>query len=134
MWTGSGWPCARTVAFIQSIYEILEPDDVFQGLYKAMIFALITVMVGTSNGFSVSGGAVLRTDRVVIAGNETLGNSSNNGGGLVLNGGDVTLDRTTIKDNRADNVGGGIAVYTGDLRIKRSSITRCFSRGSLAAK
>ena len=67
-------------------------------------------------------GGKLKTSRVKIIGNRTLGNSANNGGGLVIAGGKTILDRTTIADNVADNVGGGIALYQGNLTIKRSSI------------
>jgi len=37
--------------------EVLEPNDIYQGLIKSVVFALIIVMVSTGNGFSVSGGA-----------------------------------------------------------------------------
>ncbi|MGH8119054.1 MAG: MlaE family ABC transporter permease [Gammaproteobacteria bacterium] len=37
--------------------EYLEVDDVMQGLIKSVVFALIIVMVGVVNGFSVRGGA-----------------------------------------------------------------------------
>jgi phospholipid/cholesterol/gamma-HCH transport system permease protein len=37
--------------------EYLKVDDVMQGLIKSVVFALIIVMVGVVNGFSVRGGA-----------------------------------------------------------------------------
>ena len=37
--------------------EVLEVDDVMQGLIKSGVFAAIIAMVGVTNGFSVTGGA-----------------------------------------------------------------------------
>jgi len=42
--------------FIQSL-EILTIGDVMQGLLKSVCFAIIIVMVGVTNGFTVTGGA-----------------------------------------------------------------------------
>jgi len=44
-------------AYISDTMEVLEPNDIYQGLIKSVVFALIIVMVSTGNGFSVSGGA-----------------------------------------------------------------------------
>jgi phospholipid/cholesterol/gamma-HCH transport system permease protein len=44
-------------AFVYDTLDILEPWDIYQGLVKSMVFALIIGLVGTSNGFSVTGGA-----------------------------------------------------------------------------
>lgn len=73
-------------------------------------------------GMGIHSSGKLETSRVRIAGNETLGNSANNGGGLTVASGVADLDRTTIVGNRADNVGGGVAFYAGVLKISRSSI------------
>lgn len=42
--------------FVQSL-EILTVSDIMQGLQKSVCFAIIIVMVGVTNGFSVTGGA-----------------------------------------------------------------------------
>lgn len=44
-------------AYVYDTLDILEPWDIYQGLVKSMVFALIIGLVGTSNGFSVTGGA-----------------------------------------------------------------------------
>ena len=41
---------------IQSM-DVLEVDDIMQGLIKSVVFAIIIVMVGVVNGFEVKGGA-----------------------------------------------------------------------------
>lgn len=41
---------------IQSM-DVLEVDDIMQGLIKSVVFAVIIVMVGVVNGFEVKGGA-----------------------------------------------------------------------------
>jgi len=44
-------------AYANQSLEILEVDDIMQGLIKSMVFAIIIVMVGVVNGFDVRGGA-----------------------------------------------------------------------------
>ena len=44
-------------AYIDRTVAVLMGGDVMQGLFKSLIFALIITLVGTSNGFSVTGGA-----------------------------------------------------------------------------
>lgn len=44
-------------AYFNQSLEILVVNDVMQGLVKSICFAMIIVMVGVTNGFSVSGGA-----------------------------------------------------------------------------
>ena len=44
-------------AYMHQSLEYLEVNDVMQGLIKSVVFALIIVMVGVVNGFSVRGGA-----------------------------------------------------------------------------
>jgi CSLREA domain-containing protein len=69
--------------------------------------------------------ARLTTSKVKIMGNRTIGNSSNNGGGLLISGTAMAmLDKTTIKLNGADNVGGGISMYSGTLKLTRSTVQR----------
>ncbi len=56
-------------AFSQEALDAITTDDVYQGLIKSLVFALIIVLVGTSNGFSVRGGAEgvgLATTRSVV--------------------------------------------------------------------
>ena len=43
--------------YLQRSLEILSVDDILQGLIKSIVFAIIIVMVGLSNGFQVKGGA-----------------------------------------------------------------------------
>lgn len=43
--------------FFDRCLEILSVNDIMQGLVKSVIFALIIVLVGVSNGFQVRGGA-----------------------------------------------------------------------------
>jgi phospholipid/cholesterol/gamma-HCH transport system permease protein len=44
-------------AYAHQSIEYLETEDIMQGLYKSLVFAVIIVMVGVVNGFSVQGGA-----------------------------------------------------------------------------
>ncbi|MBI4006420.1 MAG: ABC transporter permease [Gammaproteobacteria bacterium] len=44
-------------AYANQSLEILEVDDIMQGLIKSLVFAIIIVMVGVVNGFDVRGGA-----------------------------------------------------------------------------
>ncbi len=44
-------------AYMESCFEALNMDDLLQGLFKSLVFAMIITLVGVSNGFSVSGGA-----------------------------------------------------------------------------
>lgn len=55
--------------FFTSSLDTLEVADVMQGIIKSVIFAVIIVLVGLSNGFQVSGGAKgvgLATTRSVV--------------------------------------------------------------------
>lgn len=85
--------------------------------------ALETYPAALVDGMGARVAGRLETSKVKITGNRTLGNSSNNGGGLVIQGfGVAKLDRTTIKGNEAGNVGGGISMYAGTLKMKRSTV------------
>ena len=44
-------------AYIAQSLDILVVNDIMQGLVKSVCFAMIIVMVGVTNGFTVSGGA-----------------------------------------------------------------------------
>ena len=44
-------------AYTHQSIDILTSDDIMQGLIKSLVFAIIIVMVGVINGFSVQGGA-----------------------------------------------------------------------------
>ncbi len=44
-------------AYFMRTFEVLTADDLFQGLIKSVVFALIITIVGISNGFTVTGGA-----------------------------------------------------------------------------
>lgn len=44
-------------AYAHQSIDILTTDDIMQGLIKSLVFAIIIVMVGVVNGFSVQGGA-----------------------------------------------------------------------------
>ncbi len=44
-------------AYADRAIEILEVDDLMQGLVKSAVFALIITLVGVANGFAVTGGA-----------------------------------------------------------------------------
>ena len=44
-------------AYAHQSLDILEVDDIRQGLIKSIVFAIIIVMVGVVNGFAVQGGA-----------------------------------------------------------------------------
>ncbi len=43
--------------YFQRCLDVLRLEDIFQGLWKSIIFAVIIVLVGLSNGFQVHGGA-----------------------------------------------------------------------------
>ncbi|HHJ12976.1 MAG TPA: ABC transporter permease [Gammaproteobacteria bacterium] len=43
--------------YVDRILAALAPGDVFQGLLKSLVFAVLVTLVATSNGFNASGGA-----------------------------------------------------------------------------
>lgn len=43
--------------YMQRSLDVLSVDDIRQGLIKSLVFAIIIVLVGLSNGFQVRGGA-----------------------------------------------------------------------------
>jgi phospholipid/cholesterol/gamma-HCH transport system permease protein len=44
-------------AYIMQTLSLLTPGDIWQGVAKAVVFALLITLIGISTGFSVSGGA-----------------------------------------------------------------------------
>jgi phospholipid/cholesterol/gamma-HCH transport system permease protein len=44
-------------AYLAQTLEILEPRDLWEGLSKSVVFAMLITLIGTSTGFSVTGGA-----------------------------------------------------------------------------
>jgi phospholipid/cholesterol/gamma-HCH transport system permease protein len=44
-------------AYLARTLELLEPRDLWEGLSKSVVFALLITLIGTSTGFSVTGGA-----------------------------------------------------------------------------
>lgn len=44
-------------AYVDQSAQFLKADDLYQGLAKSLVFAVIITLVGVANGFSVSGGA-----------------------------------------------------------------------------
>jgi phospholipid/cholesterol/gamma-HCH transport system permease protein len=43
--------------YLQRTLQLLEPRDLWEGLSKSVVFAVLITLIGTSTGFSVSGGA-----------------------------------------------------------------------------
>lgn len=77
-----------------------------------------------------SGGGLFNNDRVSLSHSSVLSNTtfgagtSNGGGGIWNNGGDLTLLHTTLRGNAADNGGSGGGLYnTGVATITFSAIT-----------
>ena len=44
-------------AYLSQTLQFLEPRDIWEGLSKSVVFALLITLIGVSTGFSVSGGA-----------------------------------------------------------------------------
>jgi phospholipid/cholesterol/gamma-HCH transport system permease protein len=44
-------------AYLTQTLELLEPRDLWEGISKSFVFAVLITMIGLSTGFSVSGGA-----------------------------------------------------------------------------
>jgi phospholipid/cholesterol/gamma-HCH transport system permease protein len=44
-------------AFMFNVASVLTPDDIFHGLFKSLIFAVVIVVIGVANGVQVQGGA-----------------------------------------------------------------------------
>jgi phospholipid/cholesterol/gamma-HCH transport system permease protein len=44
-------------AYIMQTLSLLTPGDVWQGVSKAFVFAVLICLIGISTGFSVTGGA-----------------------------------------------------------------------------
>jgi phospholipid/cholesterol/gamma-HCH transport system permease protein len=45
------------IAYLLQTMSLLSPGDVWQGLAKSFVFAMLITLIGVSTGFSVSGGA-----------------------------------------------------------------------------
>src|SRR5690606_13350212 len=45
------------LAYLAQTMELLETGDVWQGLSKSLVFAVLITLIGVGTGFSVSGGA-----------------------------------------------------------------------------
>lgn len=45
------------LAYVGQTLALLSPGDLWQGIAKAFVFALLITLIGVSNGFSVTGGA-----------------------------------------------------------------------------
>lgn len=43
--------------YITRVLAVLTPGDIFQGITKSLVFAVLITLVATSNGFNASGGA-----------------------------------------------------------------------------
>lgn len=43
--------------YFERTFDILQPNDVWQGLVKSAVFAILITLVGLGNGFQVKGGA-----------------------------------------------------------------------------
>jgi phospholipid/cholesterol/gamma-HCH transport system permease protein len=57
-------------AYLMQTLEFLEPRDLWEGLSKSVVFAVLITLIGLSTGFSVSGGAEgvgRATTRAVVA-------------------------------------------------------------------
>lgn len=44
-------------AYLMQTFALLQPGDLYQGLYKSAVFAVLITLIGCSTGFTVSGGA-----------------------------------------------------------------------------
>jgi phospholipid/cholesterol/gamma-HCH transport system permease protein len=44
-------------AYLMQTFTLLQPGDVYQGLYKSAVFAVLITLIGCSTGFTVTGGA-----------------------------------------------------------------------------
>lgn len=59
---GAALYCAPTldispVVYVTQTLQLLDPGDIWQGLAKSVVFAVLITLVGVSTGFGVSGGA-----------------------------------------------------------------------------
>jgi phospholipid/cholesterol/gamma-HCH transport system permease protein len=57
-------------AYLMQTLQFLEPRDLWEGLSKSVVFAVLITLIGLSTGFSVSGGAEgvgRATTRAVVA-------------------------------------------------------------------
>lgn len=57
-------------AYLMQTLQFLEPRDIWEGLSKSVVFAVLITLIGLSTGFSVSGGAEgvgRATTRAVVA-------------------------------------------------------------------
>mgnify|MGYP003768511733 CR=1 FL=1 len=59
---GAAFYCApfldiTPTAYLMQTFALLEPGDLYQGLYKSTVFAALIALIGCATGFSVSGGA-----------------------------------------------------------------------------
>ena len=81
---------------------------------------------GNGNGrvFSISGGTVILKNGTLTNGYANGDEEpDNNGGGLYIDGGIVTLEAMKVTDNQADLDGGGIYLQSGDLTVTGCEIT-----------
>ena len=74
--------------------------------------------------FTVGSGSVVSISGITIANGSATGSSPNNRGGGISNGGDLTINDSTISSNSTDFIGGGIYnTFDSTTRITNSTIS-----------
>ncbi|MBN1815166.1 MAG: hypothetical protein JXA14_25260 [Anaerolineae bacterium] len=100
------------------------------GCAKSVTFTGVTIRNGNTTG---GGGGIYNEDgAVTVDGSTVSDNRASNGGGISNEGGTVTVDGSTISGNTADSYGGGIA-NKGTLIVQNGCIIGGAGVGNEAA-
>jgi nitrous oxidase accessory protein NosD len=99
---------------VLTVVPVLDPD-----VTVTVTLARLVVTGGGEGGIEVGEGTVVALNRSTVRGNT----ATNRVGAGIQNGGDLTLNNTTVTGNRAVLDGGGIYNF-GDLTLNSSRLTR----------
>lgn len=103
-------------------------DRVFEVLFADVEFRYLVITGGRAQASIANGGGinnhfgVVDLRGVIIRDNEVVGTDNDNIGGGVRNGGTMTINQTTIKDNYAHRGGGIFNAGAASLKIWNSAI------------
>jgi CSLREA domain-containing protein len=99
--------------------------DVLPGAGPAISISGLTISGGNgANGGGDGGGVRINGANLTLSGVEVTDNQAPGvGGGVFVEGGVVTIANSTIASNRAAGVGGGVAVIAATLNLDQSTIS-----------
>lgn len=90
---------------------------------RSVTISGLTLTRGNASGGPASGGAIFNTENLTVIRSTMSGNSANNGGGGIGNDGTLTLMQSTVSGNSAINNAGGIGNNFGTMTVIQSTIS-----------